>query len=113
MGDAIPQSSLAGVNPSARFFYSVTESRQDRVLHLKLVNATTLAQPLQLALQGAGAGAHVATVYSLHGATFEATNTLQDPVAIHPLQSTLHFTGATLKHTVPALTIEVIDLPLQ
>ncbi len=113
MGDAIPQSTLTGINPSARFFYSITESRQERVLHLKLVNATTLAQPLQLALQGAGSGAHVATVYSLHGATFAATNTLQNPQAIHPVQSTLHFTGTVLTHTVPALTIEVIDLPLQ
>ncbi len=113
MGDAIPQSSLTGLNPSARFFYSVTESRRERLLHLKLVNATTLAQPLQLALQGAGAGARVATVYSLHGATFEATNTLRNPLAIHPVQSSLHFTGTLLRHTVPALTIEVIDLPLQ
>ncbi len=113
MGDAIPQSSLTGVSPSARFFYSVTESRQKRVLHLKLVNATTLAQPLELALENAGAGEHVATVYSLHGATFAATNTLQSPTAIHPVQSSQHFNGTDLKLTVPALTIEVIDLPLK
>ena len=113
MGDGQPQSSLTGVDAKARFFYSVTESSDTKVLHLKLVNATTKDQPLEIALKGLGAGAHEAKMISLHGATFEATNMIADPVAIHPVESTLRFTGATLRHTVPAYTIEVVDVSVK
>jgi hypothetical protein len=34
-------------------------------------------------------------------------------VAIHPVDGTLRFTGATLKHTVPAYTIEVVDVAVK
>jgi alpha-L-arabinofuranosidase len=113
IGEVQPQSSLTGIDANARFFYSVTESSDTHVLHLKLVNATTMEQPMEIALKGLGAGAHQAKMISLHGATFEATNTITDPTAIHPVDSVLRFTGAALKHTVPAYTIEVVDVPLK
>ena len=110
MGDGQPQNSITGVDPNERFFYSVTESSDTKVLHVKLVNATTKDQPLEIALKGLGTGAHEAKVMSLHAATFEATNTITDPVAIHPVESTLRFTGAVWRHIVPAYTIEVVDV---
>jgi alpha-N-arabinofuranosidase len=110
IGDGQPQNSLTGVDANARFFYSVTESSDTHVLHLKLVNATTKEQPLEITLKGLGAGAHEAKMISLHAATFEATNSITEPTAIHPVDSTLRFTGAELKHTVPAYTIEVVDV---
>ncbi len=113
IGDEQPQNSITGVDPNARFYYSVTESSDTKVLHLKLVNATTMDQPLEIALKGLGAGAHEAKVISLHGATFQATNTITDPMAIRPVEGTLRFTGAMLKHTVPAYTIEVVDVAVK
>ena len=113
IGDGQPQNSITGVDPNARFYYSVTESSDTKVLHLKLVNATTVDQPLEIALKGLGTGAHEAKLISLHGATFQATNTITDPMAIHPVDSTLRFVGATLKHTVPAYTIEVVDIAVK
>lgn len=113
MGDGTPQSEVTGIAPEARFFYSATISSGTHVLHLKLVNATSNAQPLDIALKGLGAGSHSASLISLHGATFEATNSITDPSAITPADSTVPFTGSTLNHTVPALTIEVMDIPLQ
>jgi alpha-N-arabinofuranosidase len=110
MGDAIPQNSITGVDANARFFYSVTMSSKTHVMHLKLVNATTEAQPMEISLKGLSGGAHEAKMVSLHGATFEATNTISAPTAIHPVDGMLHFSGAELKHTVPALTIEVVDV---
>ena len=112
MGDGTPQSSITGVDANARFFYSATMSSATHVLHLKLVNATTLAQPMEISLKGLKAGAHVAKMSSLHGATFEATNTITTPTAIKPVDSVVRFTGAEWKHTVPALTIEVVDVVL-
>ncbi len=94
MGDEIPESSITGVDANARFFYSVTVSSKEHVLHLKLVNATTEAQPMEIALKGLGAGAHEAKMISLHAATFEATNTITTPTVIHPVDSTLRFSGA-------------------
>ena len=107
LGDGTAQSSISG--ESKRFFYSATVSSQDKVLHLKLVNASSIDQPLSLHLAGTS-GAHVAKMTSLHGATYEATNSLHDPDAIHPVESTISVPGVDLLHTVPALTIEVIDL---
>jgi alpha-N-arabinofuranosidase len=111
IGDGTPQSSISGV--SDRFFYSATVSSKEHVLHLKLVNATNAAQPLAMALGGLGAGAHTATIDSLHAATFEATNSITEPTKIMPVASTQSFSGTTWQHTVPALTVEVIDVPIQ
>ena len=113
MGDGTPKSELTGVDANARFFYSATVSSKTHVLHLKLVNATTMAQPMEISLQGLKAGAHEAKMISLHAATFEATNTITTPTAIKPVDSVLRFSGAELKHTVPALTIEVVDVPVE
>jgi alpha-L-arabinofuranosidase len=84
-------------------------SSADKVLHLKLVNASTVDQPLQVTLGGVS-GARKAKVTSLHGATFEATNSMREPENIHPVESTVAVAGREWKHTVPALTIEVVDV---
>ena len=107
LGDGTAQSSITGEN--RRFFYSATVSSKPKVLHLKLVNASSIDQPLLLNLTGIGA-ARTAQMISLHGATFEATNSIQDPDTIHPVESTVSVGGTNWNHTVPALTIEVIDL---
>ncbi len=88
-------------------------SSDTKELHLKLVSAKTGAQPLEIALKGLGAGAHEAKMISLHGATFQATNTITEPTAIHPVDSVLRFTGSVMKHTVPAYTIEVVDVAVK
>jgi alpha-N-arabinofuranosidase len=113
MGDGVPKSQMTGVGAEDRIFYSATVSSETHVLHLKLVNATSVAKPVEISLKGIGAGAHVAKVVSLHGATFEATNTITRPSAIMPAESTVQFTGAEMKQTLPALTIEVVDVAMQ
>jgi alpha-L-arabinofuranosidase len=113
LGDGIAQSSFSGENNSdenKRFFYSATVSSKEKVLHLKLVNASSIDQPLSINLGGVQ-GAHTATLSSLHGATFDATNSISDPDAIRPVDSIVSVPGGRWSHTVPALSIEVIDLP--
>ena len=109
LGDGTAQSSIAGENK--RFFYSATVSAREKVLHLKLVNASTVDQPLSLRLAGI-TGTRMAKMISLHGATFEATNSINDPDAIHPVESNVVVSGSNWIHMVPALTIEVIDVSL-
>ncbi len=108
LGDGTARSSISGEN--SRFFCSATVSSKERVLHLKVVNASTIDQPLALELTGVS-GKHTASVTSLHAATFEATNSIANPEAIQPKATAISVSGGHWSHTVPALTIEVIDLP--
>jgi alpha-N-arabinofuranosidase len=111
IGDGTPQSTITGVG--ARFFYSATVSTKEHVLHLKLVNATGYAQPLAIDLHGLTGQSHTAQINTLHGGSFAATNSILVPDLIKPVASLQNFTGATWQHTVPALTIEVVDVPLR
>jgi alpha-N-arabinofuranosidase len=108
LGGAVVQSSIAGAGP--RFFYSATKSGS--VLHLKLVNASDKPQELSLEIAGAkrASPTHVIAMWSLHGGSFEATNSITEPEKIVPVMSHVVL-GKT--HTVPAYTIEVLDVPLQ
>jgi alpha-L-arabinofuranosidase len=58
-------------------------------------------------------GEHMARMSSLHGATYEATNTLNEPNLIHPMDAVVRILGGNWKHTIPTLTIEVVDIPLR
>jgi alpha-N-arabinofuranosidase len=106
LGDQLVQSSVSSANP--RFFSSATVSSADHMLHLKLVNASDHPQALAIDLAGAKAGA--GKMYSLHGASFQATNSMAAPEFIKTVESAVTL-GA--QHTVPAYTIEVLDLPLK
>lgn len=110
LGDGTVRTAITGAGD--RFFYSASVGSKDHVLHLKLVNASNKEQPLSIDMDGLS-GAHTATMNSLHANTFEATNSITNPNLIHPVTSTPKVTGAHWNHTVPALTIEVIDVPLK
>ena len=100
LGDGTARTEITGAGD--RFFYSATVSSGDRMLHLKLVNASNHDQPLTVDLHGV-TGEHTAKMISLHGATFEATNSLNEPNLIHPVDAPIHGLGGNWKHTVPAL----------
>ena len=108
LGDGTVKSSLTGENK--RFFYSSTVSSKDKILHLKLVNASSTAQPLFLTLQGINRP-RTAHLNTLHASTYDATNTLHNPDTIHPISSTATIPGSHWNHTLPPFTIEVIDIP--
>lgn len=109
LGDGTAKSTLTGAGP--RFFYSATVDSKAHVLHLKLVNASSLDQPLTLNL-GAEAQHHAGRT-TLHGASFAATNSIDRPEFIHPVSSTADLREGAQPYTVPALTIEVLDVPLR
>lgn len=109
LGDHTVKSSAEAVNP--RFFWSATVSSANKVLHLKLVNASDKAEPLTMNLAGAKEGQ--ATMNSLHAATWWETNSIDQPNVIVPVRSSLAVHAKGWQHTVPANTIEVIDVPIQ
>ncbi len=108
LGDNVVRSNLTG--GADRFFYSATVSSADHVLHLKLVNASNAQEPLTIDLHNAGAS--TAKMTSIHGASYQATNSITEPNFIHPVESSVPVSGGGWQHTVPALTIEVIDIPM-
>jgi hypothetical protein len=52
-------------------------------------------------------------VNTLRAASFQATNSINDPEFIHPVISKMRVSGSETPHTVAPLTIEVIDVPLR
>jgi alpha-N-arabinofuranosidase len=109
IGDEVVASDVSGAQD--RFFTSATVSEKEHMLHLKLVNASNHAQVLTMTLAGVKAGA--AKMWALHAGSFAATNSNTQPEAIKPRESTMQVNAAAMRHTVPAYTIEVIDVPVK
>jgi alpha-N-arabinofuranosidase len=106
LGTDVPASTLTG--GGSRFFYSVT--RDAGKVYLKLVNASSEPQSVAIELAGAGNVAKTGTLVSLTGSGPAATNTLAAPTRIVPVKTVLSNAGAKFSHTVPAFSVQVIDL---
>jgi alpha-N-arabinofuranosidase len=109
LGDHTVNSALAGAGD--KFFYSVTAS-QDKVC-LKLVNASSTEQTLNLALNGLGAASRTARIQTLKANTTWATNTITQPERIVPVKSTTSIQGERLRHVMPAYSIQVVEVDLK
>ncbi len=91
-----------------RLFVSATKDSTTGIVHLKLVNAHST--PETLAIAGLPGG-HTAKIASLHARTWDDTNSITDPDHIRPVYSTVIVEEGEWAHTIPANTIEVIDIP--
>jgi alpha-N-arabinofuranosidase len=109
LGDHTLDSSVSGVGD--KFFYSATGSSSK--VCLKLVNATSVDRPMTIALRGIGTAARTADVSTLHGNTIWATNTIKDPKRIVPVSSTVNIKGDTMPYSVPAYSIQVLEIELK
>jgi alpha-N-arabinofuranosidase len=109
LGTEVVESKLQGAGPL--FFYSVTRDAQEGKFFLKLVNAASAPQPLDLKLLGASiqSGAQLTT---LTAKTKEATNTVHHPRNIVPVDASVSIPagGSELRHSVPAYAIQVLEL---
>ena len=94
-----------------RFFVSAT--RDAGTIHLKLVNGSSISQPIQIHLTGVSNVKRDAQLITLRGSTPEDTNSIRDPNRIRPVTSTIHNAGATFDHTMPAYSIQVLDIQAQ
>jgi alpha-N-arabinofuranosidase len=110
LGDQILGSKLETTNP--RLFESVTYDSKTHRLHLKLVNASSMPQPIQIKLNGAAHVAGKATVTTLSGKTTQETNSITDPTRVAPVVSSIANAGAAFTYTLPRYSIQVLDLDL-
>ena len=108
LGTEVPVSSLAG--GGNRFFYSVTHDPGKGKVYLKLVNASSTEQTVEIELAGARSVQSTATLVSLTGTNDAETNTISDPKRIVPVKSTIERTAAQFAHIVPPYSVQVIDL---
>jgi alpha-L-arabinofuranosidase len=108
LGTEVPTSSITEVGE--RFFYSVTRDPANGDVYLKLVNASSLAQPVEIVMTGASNISATGTLVSLMGTNLAQTNTISAPTRIVPVKSTLRSTAARFAHTVPPYSVQVIEL---
>ncbi len=110
IGDETPASSLEGAG--TRFFYSVTEDTAKKRLYLKLVNASSDPQSVDIRLPGSKLSPE-GRLITLSAHDTQATNTIQQPSAIIPAESILHGIGASFHHRIPGYAIEVLEIDLR
>ena len=108
LGTDVPQSTMTGAG--TRFFYSVTESPNKGMVYLKLVNASSLPQAVNISMNGAKIGSGGSLV-TLSGTNTAETNTTANPTRIVPVKTALKASGATFSHTVPGYAVQVLEIP--
>jgi alpha-N-arabinofuranosidase len=107
LGEETPDSHLVGGGP--KLFYSVTEDAKKKRLYLKLVNAASGAQPIDIKFAGANL-ANTGKLVMLKAESTQATNTIDDPTHIVPMESTLRHLTGDLHYTAPPYSIQVLQI---
>lgn len=111
IGNEVPVSSLNGAHPL--LFTSVTRDATKRVLYVKVVNASSKPQSLEIQLAGKDKPNRTAAVTTLSGHSTAETNSLADPTRIVPVQSEISDVSSDWRQTFPPYSIQVIDVTLQ
>ncbi len=99
-------------NGGAKFFYSSTINTAKKQLYLKLVNASSDAQPLQIDLPGTKPKA-VAKMVRLSAPDTQTTNSIDDPNQLVPIESPVHDVSSKFSITLPPYSIQVLQIDLQ
>jgi|ERR1035441_10131437 alpha-N-arabinofuranosidase len=110
LGDHTLGSKLDGAGP--KFFYSITSDAARKKIYVKLVNASTDAQPVIIDLDG-GKVAPTAKLVALSAHDTQATNTIDHPDQIVPVESVLNEVSSRYHHAMPGLSIQVIEFDQQ
>jgi alpha-N-arabinofuranosidase len=107
LGDETLDSQLVGGGP--KLFYSVTRDTNKRRLYLKLVNAASTPQSIDIKFPGATVG-NTGKLVMLKANSTQATNTIDEPTNIVPLESTLRNVRSDLHYTAPAYSVQVFQI---
>jgi len=107
LGDETLDSKLEGGGP--KLFYSVTKDTKKNRLYLKLVNAASTPQLINVKFEGATLE-NTGKLVMLRARDTQATNTLEEPTNIVPVESTLRNNGSELHYTAPAYSIQAIQI---
>jgi alpha-N-arabinofuranosidase len=107
-GDEIPQTATTG--DDLRFFYSVTRKSDTGEIFVKLVNANSEAKPVSIVLDGVPEVKKIAKIVTLRANTLAATNSVDRPGRILPIESRFERAGSQFTYDMPPYSIQVIRL---
>ena len=107
LGDVTLGSKLEGAEP--KVFYSITRDTAKKRLYLKLVNGSSSPQPVEIEFAGAKLAA-TGKLISLSAKSTLATNSMDQPKEIVPVETALQGVSNHLKHTLPGYSIQVIEV---
>jgi alpha-L-arabinofuranosidase len=107
VGNETLASTLEGGGP--RLFYSITRSTRNKRLYLKLVNASSKQQTVDVKFSGANL-ASTGKLVSLEAHNTQATNTIDQSNSIVPTERTIRNLGSTLHNTMPPYSIQVLAI---
>ena len=110
LGDHTVASKLE--NGGAKLFYSSTINSAKKQLYLKLVNASSEPQPLMIAMPGAQPKA-MAKQVRLSAPDTQTTNSIDDPNRLVPVETPVHDVSSKFSITLPAYSIQVLQIDLQ
>jgi alpha-N-arabinofuranosidase len=110
LGDHTVASKLENAGP--KLFYSATIKTTKKQLYLKLVNASSDPQPVQIALPGTNPKS-AAKLIRLSAPDTQTTNSIDDPDRLVPVESAAPNVSTAFPLTLPPYSIQVlqIDLP--
>ncbi len=110
LGDHTLKSEVQGAGE--KFFYSISKSTAKKQLYLKLVNAESTPLPVEIDLPGATL-ASTAKLVSLSALDTQATNSINNPEFIVPVDSTISGVSSHFSRTLPAYSIQIIQIDEQ
>jgi alpha-N-arabinofuranosidase len=108
LGTEVVASTLA--NAPARVYASVTRDDAKRKLFVKVVNATSVPQPLAIVLTGVTKLAPLATLTTMSGKTPNATNSIAHPDALKPAAAKVPVPGPNFTHVFAPYSVNVLEL---
>jgi alpha-N-arabinofuranosidase len=108
LGTEVVSSTLANIAP--RVYESVTRDEKQRKLFIKVVNATSDSQPLDIDIKGAGKVSSQAKLVTLSGKTPNATNSIAHPDAIVPVERSISIAGPKFEQRFDPYSINVLEL---
>ena len=108
LGTEIVPATLANTGP--RVYTSVTRDPAKQKLYVKVVNGNSVEEPLSLSIRGLTKIRSQAKLVTLSGQTPDATNTIDQPKAIVPVESTISNAGAKFEHSFAPYSINVLEL---
>jgi alpha-N-arabinofuranosidase len=108
VGKEIVPAELA--NTATRVYTSVTRDEKQHKLFVKIVNATSEAEPLAISLEGVKRVAPTATLITLSGKTPDATNSITSPHDVEPVTRKVAVAGTKFKQSFAPYSINVLEL---
>jgi alpha-N-arabinofuranosidase len=108
LGSEVVSSTLA--NTPARVYEVVTRDEKQHKLFVKVVNATSEAQPLSINLEGVGKVSAPGKLITLSGKTPNATNSITHPDAVVPVTRTVPVVGPKFTQNFAPNSVNVLEL---